>query len=81
MAVVVSGTNLGLIVEVLGVSEYYGWPFWRVKTAWLVKGALPEGGFEWVRVGSIHDARLRPIRPDDRSRTPRVEKAPAVHIN
>jgi hypothetical protein len=63
MAVVVSGTNLGLIVEVLGVSDYYGWPFWRVKTAWMVKGALPEGGFEWVRVGSIHDARLRPIRP------------------
>ncbi len=65
MAVVVKGGNEGLIVEVLGVSDYYGWPHWRVRTAWLARGTMPEGTVHWVRVGSIHDARLRPIRPGD----------------
>lgn len=65
MAVVVSGGNEGLIVEVLGVSAYYGWPHWRVRTAWPARGTMPEGTVRWVRVGSIHDSRLRPIRPGD----------------
>jgi hypothetical protein len=64
MAVVVSGGNEGLIVEVLGVSDHYGAPHWRVHTAWLAMGTNPDGTIEMVRIGSIHDSRLRPIRPD-----------------
>jgi hypothetical protein len=63
MAVVVSGGHEGLIVEVLRVSDYYGAPHWRVHTAWLVRGTNPDGTTEMIRIGSIHDSRLRPIRP------------------
>lgn len=66
MAVVVKDRNIGLIVEVICTSETYGAPFWQVRPAWPAPGVFPDGKVKLVRVGSIHDARLRPIRPDAR---------------
>lgn len=63
MAIVVQGTNMGVIVEVLAVSDYYGWPHWRVRTAWPTRAWYPDGTPVIVTISSIHDARLRPIRP------------------
>ena len=64
MAVVVRGPNQGLIVEVVEVSESYGPPHWRVHTAWPARGTFPDGTVAQVRIGSIHDSRLRAIRPE-----------------
>ncbi len=68
MAVVVAGRNLGLIVTIEGVSETYGMPYWRVRTAWLARGINPDGTSQLVRIGSIHDARMRPIKPEPAKR-------------
>ena len=63
MAVVVRGNNQGLIVEIAGVSDTYGPPFWRVHLAWPARGTFPDGTVAFVKVGSIHDSRMQPIRP------------------
>jgi hypothetical protein len=63
MAVVVSGRNLGLVVEIVCVSQTYGPPHWCVKTGRTVIGINPDHTLAFTKVGSIHDARLRPIRP------------------
>lgn len=64
MAIIVQGTNLGVIVEVIRVSDYYGWPYWRVRAAWPTLAWYPDGSPTIATISSIHDARLRPIRPD-----------------
>lgn len=63
IAIVVQGTNIGVIVEVICVSNYYGWPYWRVH--WPARGWFPDGSSAIVTISSIHDARLRPMRPND----------------
>jgi hypothetical protein len=68
MAVVVRGDNRGLIVEILGVSGFYGAPHWYVRSAWPARGTFPDGSTAIVWQGSIHDARLRPIRPGGTTR-------------
>lgn len=65
MAVVVHGDNVGLIVEIVCVSEYYGPPYWQVRSPWPVRATNPDGTVVRTKIGSIHDARMRPIRPDD----------------
>lgn len=79
MAVVVKGRNIGLIVAVVCTSETYGTPFWQVRPAWPAPGVLPDGKVELVRIGSIHDARLRPIRPD--APTHDVDTSEAVDVS
>lgn len=64
MAIVVQGTNIGVIVEVICVSHYYGWPYWRVHTAWPTRAWNPDGSPVIITISSIHDARLRPLRTD-----------------
>ncbi len=64
MAVVVHGDNIGLIVEIVCFSEYYGSPYWQVRSPWPVKATNPDGTVVRTKIGSIHDARMRPIRPD-----------------
>lgn len=64
MAVVVHGDNVGLIVEIVCASEYYGPPYWQVRSPWPVRAANSDGTVVRTQIGSIHDARMRPIRPD-----------------
>lgn len=78
MAVIVRGTNLGVFVEVLCVSQHYGWPYWRVRSAWPVRRWFPDGSSEIGTISSIHDARLRPIRPDAEPSEIDVPAEPAV---
>jgi hypothetical protein len=63
MAIVVGGRNIGLVVEVICPSQTYGPPYWCVTTSRSVMGINPDHSVIWTRQGSIHDARLRPIRP------------------
>ena len=72
MAVVVRGQNQGLIVEIVGVSQTYGPPFWRVHSAWPARATFPEGTVAFVQTASIHDSRMQPIRPG--GATPSMER-------
>jgi hypothetical protein len=78
MAIVVQGTNIGVIVEVISVSDYYGWPYWRVHTAWPTRAWYPDGSPVMVTIASIHDARLQPIRPNTEPSVATLPAAPVV---
>lgn len=50
MAIVVQGTNIGVIVEVISVSHYCGRSYWRVHSAWPTRGWFRPVVREWRNV-------------------------------